>query len=122
MADALKRCLESAKADCSSSSSFNSSRYSRVLQQLLTAYSHAMRLLNKQSQEQAASDALLLTADIVKDIGLAAEYMISTAADAQPARQQLVVTCVGESGMSFCTVAVCHTWQSQVAGCRLHVI
>jgi hypothetical protein len=61
-----------------------------------------MRLVKKQPDEQAASDALLLTAEIIKDVGLSAEYLISTASNDQPARQQLVVTCVGESGVSCC--------------------
>jgi hypothetical protein len=107
MEDTLKRCLKSATAACSSSASLDSSRYSRVLQQLLTAYSHAMRLVNKQSQEQAASDALLLTAETVKDIGLAAADIISTAYKAHPELQQLVVSCAGESGVSFYTTASC---------------
>jgi hypothetical protein len=73
--------------------------------------------MNKQSREQAASDALLLTAEIVNNIGLAAAYIISTASSAQPARQQLVVTCVGESGVPH-SVSVCATAasQSHVAG------
>jgi hypothetical protein len=99
--DTLTRCLESATTACSSSASLDSSIYSRVLQQLLTAYSHAMRLVNKHSEEQAASDALVSTAQTVKAIGVAAADIISTATTVQPSRQQLVVTCVGESGVSW---------------------
>jgi hypothetical protein len=60
-----------------------------------------MRLVNKHSEEQAASDALLSTAQTVKAIGVAAADIISTTTTAQPSRQQLVVTCVGESGVSL---------------------
>jgi hypothetical protein len=85
----------------------DSSSYSRVLRQLLSAYSHAMRLVNRQSEEQAASDALLLTAQAIKDIGMNAVVFLATATNAQTARRQQVVTCVGESGVSFCTTAAC---------------
>jgi hypothetical protein len=61
-----------------------------------------MRLVNKQSEEQAASDALLLPAETIQDMGLAAAHMIAIARNAQPEQQQqLVVTCASESGVSF---------------------
>jgi hypothetical protein len=83
MEDTLKRRTADACCCCIY---LDSSGYSRVLQQLLTAYSHAMRLVNTQLGDQAASDALLLTARAIKEIGESAEYMISTASNDQPAR------------------------------------
>jgi hypothetical protein len=59
------------KCACNSSASLDSSSYSRVLRQLLTIYSHAMHLVIKRSDEQAVSDALLLTAHAIEGIGLA---------------------------------------------------
>jgi hypothetical protein len=103
---------------CDGCTYLDSSSYSRVLQQLLTVYSHAMRLVNKQSEEQAASDALLLTAQAIKDVGIKAEYIISTASKAEPSRQQLVVTCVGESGVSFGTTQQ-HVHSIWLAGGRI---
>jgi hypothetical protein len=44
MEDMVQRCLQSV---CDSIASLDSSSYSRVLQQLLTAYSHAVRLNNQ---------------------------------------------------------------------------
>jgi hypothetical protein len=120
MDDILMHCLASAKVARSCRASLDDAGYSRVLQQLLTAYCHAMHLVKKQSEEQAASDLLLTTAERIKDIGLAADYTIATASNAQPARRQLVVTCVGESGVScVCTLPVSgltsgcgHSWHS----------
>jgi hypothetical protein len=121
MEDTLKRCLKSAIRACTSSAFLDSSSYSTVLKQLLSAYSHAMRLVNRQSEEQAASDALLLTAQAVKDMGMAAVVFVATASNAQTARRQQVVTCVGESGVSHyssMSIASCGcSSHSHVAGC-----
>jgi hypothetical protein len=113
MQNTLQRCLTFAKSACINNAALDDSIYSRVLQQLLTAYSHAMRLVNKHSEEQAASDALLPTA--IKEIALDADYIMSEAVTAQPARQQLVVTCIGESGVSGCATAACQSHDAVVS-------